>query len=131
MFWGKYSNVLGRFVGHVMAGLLPVVSGLLPALDVALFKLSVSCCSCRNSCWAAAAAAVLALYLLEIGLARLLFESPAPTKVWSLDQFYSTSFTKSGISVKKCLCEPFLTVCPGTSAPSVAHLTVSLYLCSS
>ena len=111
-----------------MAG-LPVVSGLLPALDVALFKLSVSCCSCRNSCWAAAAAAVLALYLLEIGLARLLFESPAPTKVWSLDQFYSKYLLfKIRDQCKKCVfhtikvCEPFLTVCAGTSMPSVTHL---------
>ena len=60
-------------------------------------------------------------------------------QVWSLTQFYSVDFSKSRMVVKKCVfnkrtikvCVSCCWRCPGTSAPSAAHLTVSLYLCSS
>ena len=60
-------------------------------------------------------------------------------QVWSLAQFYSVDFSKSRIGVKKCVfnkctikvCVSCCWRCPGTSAPSAAHLMVSLYLCSS
>ena len=60
-------------------------------------------------------------------------------QVWSLTQFYSVDFSQSRISVSKCVfykrtikvCVSCCWLCPGTSAPSAAHLTVSLYLCSS
>ena len=60
------------------------------------------------------------------------------TQVWSLTQIYSVDFSKSRIGVKKCLFNKRTIKvcvscwrCPGTSMPSRAHLTVSLYLCSS
>ena len=60
-------------------------------------------------------------------------------QVWSLTQFYSVDFSQSRIGVNKCIfykrtikiCVSCCCWCPGTSAPSAAHLTVSLYLCSS
>ena len=60
-------------------------------------------------------------------------------KVWSLTQFYYVEFSKSRIDVKKCIfnkrtikvCVSCCRRCPETSALSVPHLTVSLYLCSS
>ena len=60
-------------------------------------------------------------------------------QVWSLTQLYSVDFSKSRIDVKKCVfkkrtikvCVSCCWRCPGTSAPSAAHLTVSLYRCSS
>ena len=60
-------------------------------------------------------------------------------QVWSLTQFYSVDFSKSRINVKRCVfnkrtikvCVSCCWWCPGTSAPSEAHLTVSLYLSSS
>ena len=59
-------------------------------------------------------------------------------QVWSLTQFYSVEFLQSRIGVNKCVFYKRTTKvcvncwrCPGTSAPSTAHLTVSLYLCSS
>ena len=60
-------------------------------------------------------------------------------QVWSLTQFCSVDFSKSKIGLKKCVfnkrtikvCVSCCWRCPGTSAPSAAHLTVSLYLCSS
>ena len=60
-------------------------------------------------------------------------------QVWSLTQFYSVDFSQSRISVKKCVfnkhtikvCISCCWQCPGTSVPSPANLTVSLYLCSS
>ena len=60
-------------------------------------------------------------------------------QVWSLTQFYSVDFSRSRIGVKKCVFNKrtikvrvscFLR-CPGTFVPSAAHLTVSLYFCSS
>ena len=59
-------------------------------------------------------------------------------QVWSLTQFYSVDISKSRIGVKKCgfnkltikVCVSCCWRCPGTSAPSAPHLTVSLYLCS-
>ena len=70
------------------------------------------------------------------------FPCSGPTdvpQVWSLTQFYSVDFSKSRIDVKKCVfnkrtikvCVSCCWRCPGTSAPSAPHLTVSLYLCSS
>ena len=64
---------------------------------------------------------------------------PAQEQVWSLTQFYFVDFSPSRIGVKKCVfnkrtikvCVSCCWRCPGTSAPSTAHLTVSLYLCSS
>ena len=64
---------------------------------------------------------------------------PGHDQVWSLTQFYSVDFSQSRIGVKKCVfnkrtikvCVSCCGRCPGTSAPSAAHLTVSLYLCSS
>ena len=61
------------------------------------------------------------------------------SQVWSLTQFYSVDFSKSKIDVQKCVfnkrtikvCVSSFWQCPGTSVPSEAHLTVSLYLCSS
>ena len=55
-------------------------------------------------------------------------------QVWSLTQFYSVDFSQSRIGVNKCVfwkrtikvCITCCWRCPGTSAPSVAHLTVSL-----
>ena len=63
----------------------------------------------------------------------------AVAQVWSLTQFYSVELSQSRICVKKCsfikrtikICASFCWRCHGTSAPSAAHLTVSLYLCSS
>ena len=60
-------------------------------------------------------------------------------QVWSLTQFYSVDFSQSRIGVKKCVfnkrtikvCVSCSWRCPGTSAPSAAHLRVALYLCSS
>ena len=59
-------------------------------------------------------------------------------QVWSLTQFYSLDFLQSRISIKSAFStnaqSRFASVvvdCPGTFAPSAAHLTVSLYLCSS
>ena len=60
-------------------------------------------------------------------------------QVWSLTQFYSVDFSKSMISVSKCVfnkrtikvCVSCCWRCPGTSVPSTPHLTMSLYLCSS
>ena len=57
----------------------------------------------------------------------------------SLTQFYSVDFSQSRIGVKKCVfnkrtikvCVSYCWRCPGTSAPITAHLTMSLYLCSS
>ena len=57
----------------------------------------------------------------------------------SLTQLYSVDFSQSRIGAKKCVfnnciikvCVGSCQRCPGTSAPSAAHLTVSLYLCSS
>ena len=51
----------------------------------------------------------------------------------------TNTITQSRIDVKKCVfnkrtikvCVSCCWLCPGTSAPSAAHLTVSLYLCSS
>ena len=53
--------------------------------------------------------------------------------------FYSVDFSQSRIGVKKCVfikrtikvCVSCGWQCPGTSAPSAAHQTVSFYLCSS
>ena len=61
------------------------------------------------------------------------------SQVWSLTQFYSVDFSQSRIGVNKCVfnkrtikvCVSCCWRCPGTSAPSAPHLTVSLYLCSS
>ena len=60
-------------------------------------------------------------------------------QVWSLTQFYSVDFSQSRIGVNKCIfnkrtikvCVSCCGRCPGTSAPSVPYLTVSLNLCSS
>ena len=55
-------------------------------------------------------------------------------KVWLLTQFYTVDFSQSRIGVKKCVfkvCVSCFWRYPGTSAPSAAHLTVALYLCSS
>ena len=60
-------------------------------------------------------------------------------QVRSLTQFYSVDFSQSGIGVSKCVfnkrtikvCVSCCWRCPGTRAPSTAHLAVSLYLCSS
>ena len=60
-------------------------------------------------------------------------------RVWSLPQFYSVDFSQSRIGVKKYVfnqhtikvCVTCFWRCLGTSVPSAAHLTVSLYLCSS
>ena len=68
-----------------------------------------------------------------------LLEVPGAWQVWSLTQFYSVDFSKSMISVKKCVFYQrtikvrisFCWRCPGTSVASAAHLTVSLYICSS
>ena len=59
--------------------------------------------------------------------------------VWSQSQFYSVDFSQSRIIVKKCVfnkrtikvCVSWCWRCPGTSASSAAHVSVSLYLCSS
>ena len=59
-------------------------------------------------------------------------------QVWSLTQFYSVDSSQSRIGVNKCVffkrtfkvCVSCCCRCPGTSAPSAAHLAVSLYLCS-
>ena len=64
---------------------------------------------------------------------------PHSVQVWSLTQFYSVDFSQSRIDVKKCVfnkrtikvCVSCCWWCPRTSAPSLPHLTVSLYLCSS
>ena len=64
---------------------------------------------------------------------------PAHFQGWSLTQFYSFDFSKSRIGVKKGVFNKRTIKvwvscsrrCPGTFAPSAAHLTVSLYLCSS
>ena len=63
----------------------------------------------------------------------------ADYQVCSLTQLYLVGFSKSRINVKKwafskCttkVCVSCCWRCPGTAAPSAAHLTVSLYLCSS
>ena len=63
---------------------------------------------------------------------------PGRSQVWSLTQFYSVDFSKSK-DVKKCVfikrkIKDYVSCCwqcPGTSTPSAAHLTVSLYLYSS
>ena len=60
-------------------------------------------------------------------------------QVWSLTQLYSVDFSKSRIGAKKCVfykrtikdCISCCWRCPETSAPIAAHLTVSMYLCSS
>ena len=60
-------------------------------------------------------------------------------QVWSLTQFCSVDFSKSKVDVKKCVfnkrtikvCVSYCWRCPETSAPITAHLTMSLYLCSS
>ena len=60
-------------------------------------------------------------------------------QVWSLTQLYSVDFSESRIDVQKCVfskrtiivCVSCCLRCPRTSAPSSAHLTVSLHLCSS
>ena len=60
-------------------------------------------------------------------------------QVWSLTQFYSVDFSQSRIGVKKCVfnkrkikvCVSCSWRCPWTFAFCAAHLTVSLYLCSS
>ena len=62
----------------------------------------------------------------------------AHEQVWSLTQFYSV-FHNQGSALKKCVfnkrtiqvCVSCCWQCPGISAHSTAHLTVSLYLCSS
>ena len=59
-------------------------------------------------------------------------------QVWSLTQFISVDFWQSRIDVKKCVfnkrtikvCVSCCWWCPGTSAPSAAHLSVSLHLSS-
>ena len=61
-------------------------------------------------------------------------------QVWSLTQFYyvDCSLSQWRIGKKKCVfykhtikvCVSCSLQCPGTSASCVAHLTVSLYLCS-
>ena len=64
---------------------------------------------------------------------------PVSEQVWSLTQFYSVDFSQLRISVKKCVfykrtikvCVSCCWRCPGTSALSAAHLTVSMCLCSS
>ena len=64
---------------------------------------------------------------------------PPDPQFWSLTQFYSVDFSKSRIRVKKCIFDKRTikvgVSCswrhPGTSAPSAAHLTVSLFLCGS
>ena len=66
------------------------------------------------------------------------FSSAVDNQVWSLKQFYSVDFSQSRIDVNKCVfykhtikvCVSCSLQCPGTSASCVAHLTVSLYLCS-
>ena len=73
------------------------------------------------------------------GGGELGFAGRGHTQVWSLTQFYSVGFSQSRIDVKKCVfykrtikvCVRCCLRCPGTFAPSAAHLTVSLYLCSS
>ena len=60
-------------------------------------------------------------------------------QVWSLTQLYTVDFSQPRISVKKRVFNKRTIKvwvscsrrCPGTFAPSAAHLTVSLYLCSS
>ena len=68
-----------------------------------------------------------------------LSEVETKKQVWSLTQFYSVDFSQSRIGGNKCVfnkrtikvCVSCCCRCPGTSAPNAAHLTVSLYLCSS
>ena len=60
-------------------------------------------------------------------------------QVCSLTQFYHVDFSQSSMGVKKCVfnkrtikvCVSCSWRCRGTSAPTAAHPTVSLYLCSS
>ena len=78
--------------------------------------------------------------LSEVSLA--IFEEcqiHSANQVWSLAQFYSVDLSPSEIRVNKCVhnkrtikvCVSCFWRCPGTSMPSVAHLTVSLSLCRS
>ena len=57
------------------------------------------------------------------------------SQVWSLTQFYSVHLSQSRIGVKKCVfyrhtIKCCFRECPGTSRPSLANLTASLFLCS-
>ena len=59
--------------------------------------------------------------------------SAGVNQVWSLTQFYSVDFSQSRIDVKKCAFSntqarfaSAILRCPGTFAPSAAHLAVSL-----
>ena len=62
-----------------------------------------------------------------------------PRQVWSLTQLYSVDFSKSRMDVQKWVFyKRTIKVCiscswwwSGTSAPSLVHLTESLFLCSS
>ena len=60
-----------------------------------------------------------------------------PIQIWSLTQFYSDDYSQSRISFKKYFFNKhksrlvsWFRWCPRTNALSVAHLKLSLFLCS-